>query len=206
MQADTLDKFLEKYIEGYLFSDLASVKSQILPKHPGSAAYLMTGAICTGMEVLGYLLDESTANNTESFSFGHYCKNYMAGVDERYTVFGEIGRELIRNGITHAFTTKPNIGITRQGNRNMSHLVRRVSDNLIIINPDYLFEDFENSYRIYAAPRLKVGGDLHDRATLNYEQLRDTYTKHAERVLSSVGAKLQTWPTQQFSAYRPSIE
>jgi len=42
MQINTLDSFLDKYIEGYLFTDVKTVKDSVSKDmHPGNAAYLM---------------------------------------------------------------------------------------------------------------------------------------------------------------------
>lgn len=207
MQADTLSEFLEKYIEGYLFNDVTSIKSNVARIHPGSAAYPMTTTLCTGMEVLGRLLKEPPKDekNVDAFTLAHYCKHYLSKIDERYAVFGDLARELIRNGISHSFATKRNIGITRQGGRSSTHLVRRPSDGLILINPDFLLEDFKESYTKYAKPRLVPRGDLHERAVAVYTRLSSQYGADAERVLREVEAKLADWPAPQAITYTPSL-
>jgi len=197
MQINTLDSFLDKYIEGYLFTDVKTVKDSVSKDmHPGNAAYLMTGALCSGMEFLGCLLrkQEDSAEFSSSFAFDHYCKYYLSKVDKRYTAFGILGRELIRNGIAHSFATKGRIGITRRGDRDSSHLVRYADEGIIVINPDYLYEDFEKSYHEFVAPRIAKDGDLHSRAESNYELLKNKYNEEIERIEGAVANKLDDWP------------
>lgn len=197
MQINTLDSFLEKYIHGYLFADVKTIKDTISQDHhPGNAAYLMTSALCSGIEFLGFLLREqkNEGDLSSSFAFEHYCKHYLSSIDSRYEAFGIIGRELIRNGIAHSFATKGKIGITRQGNRDKTHLVRYATEGVVVINPDYLYEDFKKSYENYAVPRLAEGGDLRDRAEHNYGLLKNKYNMEIQRTEQAVGAKLDDWP------------
>jgi hypothetical protein len=197
MQINTLDSFLEKYIHGYLFTDVSTIKESVSKDHhPGNAAYLMTSALCSGIEFLGFLLrkQKDEEEPSSSFAFEHYCKHYLSRVDSRYEAFGIIGRELIRNGIAHSFATKGKIGITRQGDRDETHLVRYADEGVVVLNPDYLYEDFKKSYEAYAAPRLVEGGDLRQRAEHNYELLKNKYNDEIERTEQAVGNKLDDWP------------
>jgi|SRR5581483_6295096 len=200
MQINTIDSFLEKYINGYLFTDLATIKDSV-PKdmHPGNAAYLMTGALCSGIEFLGYLLQEQKVQDGPeaeggSFAFEHYCKYYLARIEKRYEAFGVIGRELIRNGIAHSFATKGKIGITRRGDRDESHLVRYGSSGIVVINPDFLYEDLKQSYEQYALPLLSTGGKLRERAENNYEGLKGRYNTEIERTMQQAHKKIDSLP------------
>lgn len=197
MQINTMDDFLSKYIEGYLFTDVKTIKEKVSKNtHPGNAAYLMTSALCSGIEFLGFLLRERKATDeiNSSFAFEHYCKHYLKNIDPRYETFGIIGRELIRNGIAHSFATKGKIGITRQGNRETAHLVRYADAGIVVINPDFLYEDFEKSYYKFALPLISEGGDLRQRVIDNYEGLKDKYNVEIENTMQQAARKLERLP------------
>ncbi|MEX0748873.1 MAG: hypothetical protein WD467_02760 [Candidatus Saccharimonadales bacterium] len=197
MQINILDSFLDKYIDGYLLSDIKTIKDKIpRDNHPGNASYLMTSALCSGIEFLGFLLRQPQEGQevNGSFAFEHYCKNYLKNIDSRYEAFGIIGRELIRNGIAHSFVTKGKVGITRRGDRDDTHLVRYADKKLVIINPDFLYEDFKKSYLEYAKPRLAETGDLRNRAETNYQRLKDKYNEEIDRIEQATKNKLDDWP------------
>lgn len=206
MQRLELDNFLEDQIEGYLFADLMTIKENVpTDKHPGNAAYLMTGAICAGMEFLGTLLagvriEEACAcgqckrRESPNNPIDYYCKNYLSQIDIRYKKFGPILTQLIRNGLAHSFATKGKVGITRIDDGRHLHLVKMSSEEFIIINPDRLFEDFKKSYEKYFLPDIRdEGGDKRDAALKNYQWLKKKYEKDINDSAQSV-KRLETWP------------
>lgn len=206
MQVNDLDEFLDMYVDGYLLTDLMRIKEKVpSDMHPGNAAYLMTGAICSGIELLGTLTTEQTtipACDTcarpeqirNRFPFEHYCKNYLAKVDSRYAALGPVVRELIRNGIAHSFATKGKIGITRIGHKEDTHLVRMTEEGFIVINADYFFEDFRRAYLEYTRPDISEGGSRRQVALKNYEHMRGVYSAEIERTMQAIEGKLGEWP------------
>ncbi len=216
MQTHNLDEFLGRYVDSYLLGDLLTIKEKVPAEaQPGNAAYLMTAAICSGIEFLGTL---TTSQETlpacdacgkpeqlrNKFPFEHYCKHYLAKVDKRYAEFGPIVRELIRNGIAHSFATKGKIGITRVGDKN-DHLVRMSEEGFLVINVDVFYEDFKKSYLEYACADIKKGGSQHALALENYERMRRVKENEIERTMAQVDGKLD-WPwVNKNVAYYPEL-
>lgn len=198
MQINTLDEFLDRYIEGYLLNDLESVRSNVDPDENNNAAYLMLSGLCAGIEFLGYLTgrDYQTRNGliSTAHGFGDYCSEYLTPIDPRYEVFGIIGKKLVRNGIMHNFATKGMIGVTRRGTRESSHLVRYTDEGVIIINPDFLFDDFKESFLNNVAQKLRDDRTIRARANRNYIALRDQYSEEITGTLNNISEDLDTWP------------
>jgi hypothetical protein len=205
MQIHDLDAFLENQIDDYLLKDVQTVKDRVpVNIHPGNAAYLMIGAVCSGIDFIGSLVTEQTLipgcevcgkpeQIRNDFPFEHYCQDYLAKVDGRYATLGPLIRELVRNGISHSFATKGKIGITRVGNREASHLTYNKDIGLFVINADCFFDDFKMSYEQYALLDVSDGGSKREQALKNYVQMRDSYSKHIERTMSDLKDKLDKW-------------
>lgn len=204
MQVHNLDEFLERYVDNYLLGDLLTIKEKVPAEaQPGNAAYLMTAAICSGIEFLGTLTTKQEtlpACNAcgkpeqfrNKFPFEHYCKHYLAKIDKRYAEFGPIVRELIRNGIAHSFATKGKIGITRVGDKD-DHLVRMSEEGFLVINADAFYEDFKKSYINYVRADIAEGGSARSLALENYERMRQIKEYEIERTMTQVESKLD-WP------------
>jgi len=219
MQVNTLDEFLDRYVDGYLLTDLLNIKEKIpATTYQGNAAYLMTAAICSGIELLGTLTTEQEIipecdkchkpeQVRNKFPFEHYCKYYLARVDKRYAALGPVVRELIRNGIAHSFATKGKIGITRvKGDNNDNHLVRMTDEGFIVINADNFFDDFKRSYLEYALPDIKEGGSKRSLALANYERMKTIKGAEIERTMSAVESKLADWPwVNKIVSYSPRM-
>jgi hypothetical protein len=211
MQVHNLDEFLGRYVDNYLLGDLLTIKEKVpTGAQPGNAAYLMTAAICSGIEFLGTLTTtQETLPACEAcgkpeqfrnkFPFEHYCKHYLAKVDKRYAEFGPIVRELIRNGIAHSFATKGKIGITRVGDKN-DHLVRMSDEGFLVINANAFYEDFKKSYTNYARADIAEGGSVRELALENYERMRRIKEHEIERTMAQVEDKLD-WPWVNKSVY-----
>jgi hypothetical protein len=200
----SVEEFLEKHIEGYLFKDIEAIIEYVPVKHPGAAAYPVVMSVCSGIEMLGVLTDGKSEEPYSSKRivnyFGHYWKNYLSKVNPEYKKHNEIARALIRNGIAHAFATKPGIGITRQGN--LLHL--QIYKGQFVINANSFYEDFKQSYLKHAKPHIFGGGDLHDLAEQRlkemlavYEQEALTLFKHAKMLKNDTDIRAIT--------YTPSI-
>jgi hypothetical protein len=216
MQTYDFDGFIKNQITDYLLNDLQTIRDNVRSNmHPGNAAYLMVGAICSGIEFIGTLVTEQKVipgcdvchkpeQIRNDFPFEHYCQDYLAKVDERYAVLGSLLRELVRNGIAHSFATKGRIGITRIGTREGTHLVRVTEQGLLVINANYFFDDFKESYLRYALPDISEGGSKRNQAVSNYAQIRDVQDKQIEQIMGELKDKLNNWPWEyqltQFTA------
>ena len=216
MQVHKLDEFLDRYVASYLMADLTNIKTNLPPTISGNAAYLIATAVCSGMELLGSLTTTletipacETCHKTEQLRFkfpiDHYCAHYMSKVDKRYKQFGPIARELIRNGLMHSFATKGKIGISRTITR-ADHLSRMSDEEILVINADCLFEDFQKSYTEFARPDISVGGSGRALALKNYENMRDFKDIEIERTMKSMEGKLEDWPKKDVEVrYSPII-
>jgi len=206
MISNDFDSYIKKYIEDYLLTDLINIKEKVPSAlHPGNAAYLMTGAICSGIEFLGTLMtilevipgcDECKKPEQlrSKYPIDHYCNEYLSRIDIRYKKLGPVLRELIRNGIAHSFATKGKIGITRIGDRESTHLVRMTQEKFLIINANCLFADFKKSYESYVLPDISKDGCLRTLAIENYEQMKVVKSKEIDRTMQEMGDKLNDWP------------
>lgn len=215
MQINTLDSFLDRYVDGYLLTDIATlIKKVPATSHQGDGAYLITAATCSGMDLVGSLTTKigvvpgcEACNKKEQIRFkfpiDHYCAHYMSKIDERYKQFGPVARELVRNGIMHSFATKGRIGITRKGDKS-NHLTRMSDRGFLVINADCFYEDFKKSYLEYARPEISEGGDKRRTALKNYEKMREIKEDEIDRTMKDMAGKLDSWPQIDASvAYSP---
>lgn len=180
-----LDNYIQKYIEGYLFADMNSIKNSISPHiHPGNGAYTLLLSVLSAMEFVGLLMrnespvqvdENGRARVDASKGLGTYIKEYLSKVEPNYKVLGEIAPRLIRNGIAHTYATKGNIAITRQGNREQSHLKVYGTPKILIVNVDCLLEDFYQSYEQLVKPHLNKNDAQYENIDNNYEDIRRVY-------------------------------
>lgn len=195
MITNNFDDYIEKYIEGYLFADLNSIKNNISPdKHPGNGAYPLLLSTLSAMEFIGLLMrgespiqqDESGRDRVDaSKGIGAYIKEYLSKIDPKYKALSEVAPRLVRNGIAHTYATKGNIAITRQGDRDQSHLKVYGTNKILIINADYLLDDFLQSYGLYVKPHLSKGDVLYDNINNNYEDIRRVYVGEVDNAITN---------------------
>jgi hypothetical protein len=204
MQVHELDEFLERYVDSYLLADLTNIKNRVPGTVSANAAYMITAAVCSGMELLGSLTTTFEAFDgcgecgrpeqlRFKFPIDHYCKHYMSQVDTRYKNLGPIARELIRNGIMHNFATKGKIGISRVIDREY-HLTLASDQGILLMSADYFFEDFKRSYLEFAKSDISIGGAKHELALANYEKMKEIKAHEIERTMSIMEHKLAEWP------------
>ena len=200
MISNEFDNYILKYIEGYLFADMSSLRNDISPdKHPGNGAYTLLLSVLSAMEFIGLLmraespiqLDENSRPIVDaSKGLGAYIKDYLSKVDKDYKALSEIAPRLIRNGIVHTYATKGNIAITRQGSRGESHLKIYGTRKTLIINVDFLLDDFLKSYHEYAKPNFSVGGVLYEAINNNYQAIRAVYKSEVGAAIAVSQRKL----------------
>lgn len=195
MISNDLDNYIQKYIEGYLFADMSSIKNDVSPsKHPGNGAYTLLLSVLSAMEFMGLLMrDESPVQQDDngrdrvdaSKGLGAYIKEYLSKIDPNYKVLSEIAPRLVRNGIAHTYATKGNVAITRQGSRDQSHLKIYGVQRILIINVDCLLEDFLQSYEQFVKPRLDKNDEHYENINNNYEDIRGVYVDEVGVAMSA---------------------
>jgi hypothetical protein len=153
--------FLERFIEGYLFADLETLRNagpeQVL--RDGHVGYPMFMACAAGIEVLGLLIspDKYTEQssrgvgvNGPSKNFVRYWKTYLYR-EEPESEVGAAIFQLARNGIAHTFAAK-SPAIAKRG----PHL--KQVDGVTRINVVDLANDFRGSYSASIRPLLNANG------------------------------------------------
>ena len=197
-----VEEFLVKHIEGYLFADIEAIIEYVPVKHPGAVGYPIVMSVCSGIEMLGALMEgkqESPYSSKDVIKyFGHYWKYYLFNANPAYKQHVELARNLIRNALAHGFATKPGIGVTRQGN--LLHL--QVYNGQFIINANCFYEDFKQSYLQHAKPLIFNGGKLHKLAQKRLNEMLVKYEKEANAIFKE--GQL-TKDNTELNSYTPSI-
>jgi len=145
----TIDDFLKRFVEGYLFHDLENMAKITLPQgqNDGAAGYPIVATTLAGMELLGNLLMPNISpfdpKNKSNDYFLNYWDHYFSKQNPAYTGLGRLFRQLIRNGIAHTFVAKPGIFVEKNTNRQMSLDLSRQE---IYIDYNVFSKEFEDSY------------------------------------------------------------
>ncbi len=144
----TIDDFLDKFVEGYLFHDLESMAKITLPtgQNDGAVGYPMIATVMAGIELLGNLL----MPNTTSFNhargndyFLNYWNNYLSNYKPIYSNLGSLFRKLIRHSLAHTFVAKPGILVIKGGSQQIYLDTTRQE---LYVDCNVLFNDFKDSY------------------------------------------------------------
>lgn len=206
MIRNDFNQYIDKYIEGYLLADLKTIHEKVdhdgkYEESLGNLAYLFTIALCSAMEFLGLLLRDDSPVKTDdngktmvdaSGALGSYLKKYMKPIDSKYSVFSTVAPQLIRNGIAHSYATKGNIGITRQGGREDSHFVKYGTTGVILINPDYIYEDFIKSYETLKKD-MSLDSNLTTKMESNYNAIKAIYSAEVSTFMGQVNTSKLEW-------------
>lgn len=154
-----IEKFLERFVEGYLFKDLdtLTVIEPTPPSADGAVGYPMMLTCVAGIELLGALLAASQFRVDAGVgAFVWYWNRWLGQVDSKYTAknLGSVVRSLVRNPLAHTYITAPGIYVTKR-NRSQ-HLSCDWQKLVLIIDCDQLAEDLKGSY--YQGVRPIVDG------------------------------------------------
>jgi hypothetical protein len=177
---------LTTVVEGYLFGDLESMKTEIAPKKFGAVGYPMVSAALAGCELLGAL----ASGKTQGPAIRFYFKTFLSKVDARYSSVDEIAASLVRNGIAHNYLSKHGVGVTR-GARDR-HLT--LEDGHIIVDCIALYEDLRTSYDAHA--KAYIAQHIQE-AQGWLDQLRALDQTNADRMLRAL-------PVDRFPVAKPS--
>ena len=179
-----LDDCLGTIVEEYLFGDLDSMTALEI-KPVGAVCYPIMMAVLAGSELLGVLTGKGGSG------VAHYWEEFMSRVEPTYGQLGELADVLLRNGLMHAYVTKPGVGIRRDDPD--AHLTTDAS-GLHVFNCDVLAEHFKTSYRDHARAAIYA-----DRARAQ-QRLDDRVMAHAAKQASTILASI---PAGVFRTYVP---
>jgi hypothetical protein len=139
-----LNAFLDKFVEGYLFGDLETMKNATpLGNGTGAVGYPLLVSTFSGIELLGALVSTTKFNpyNGSNY-FNDFWENYLYAHDP---IRGKVGRYiyvLARHGLAHSFVMKGDITIVK--NMYEPHLVKVGST--VYINTCSLAIDLKYAY------------------------------------------------------------
>jgi hypothetical protein len=139
-----VEAFLAKFVEGYLFKDLQSMRDAqpIPPSHDGAAGYPLLVTTMAGIELLGALLSPKNFDKLAGRPyFIDYWERFLYPQAPERNVADAIYR-LVRNGIAHAFVVKGDIHVYK--NEPGKHL--KNDNGVISIDAVALSQRFEASY------------------------------------------------------------
>jgi hypothetical protein len=182
----SLDDYLGKIIEGFLFGDLDAMGA-VGSKPNGSLNYPIMMAVLAGTEVLGTIIGTSK----EGAAVEYYWKEYMSRVNPAYEHLGELARVLLRNGLMHAFVTKPGVGVVKKNPK--AHLTTN-AEGLRIFDCGVLADHFKRSYFEHAKPDILTKRQRVER------RLDEVVLAHVMTQMSSVLGRI---PASVFPLYVP---
>jgi len=141
--------FLEKYVEGYLFGDIETMKRSVQQqgKDYGAVGYPLLISTIAGIELLGALTSTSTFDTnagTGKKHFEYFWEIYLYPMDESRAKAGKHIYQLVRHGLAHTFVVKGNINVVK--NNIKCHLVKD-ADGGIYIDAVQLAVDLEEAYK-----------------------------------------------------------
>jgi hypothetical protein len=181
-----IDAFLERYVDGYLLSDLAAMAPLQVPAgQPGSLGYPMVMTTLSGIELLGVLT--SAARFSRSSGEARFCEfwgSYLyPGSDRRLAeaVYG-----LVRHGLAHSFMTKPLILVTKCWHG--GHLTKPDAPYELLIDALWFADHFKVAYtRVRAA----MDTAMEERMQARLSEIRKDYQQHPAYLLLREMAPLQ---------------
>jgi hypothetical protein len=144
-----INKFLEQFVEGYLFCDIENMIKIELdePQVYGACGYPIIMSTLSGMELLGGLLSEKTFDSYAGDNyFANYWDNCLCKYDTKYKIesIEKHIRKLIRHGLAHVSLTKPGIFITK--NKPAIHWKFDQENKILSVDVNEFFKDFRGSY------------------------------------------------------------
>lgn len=180
-----INKFLEQFVEGYLFCDIENmIKIELKkPEVYGACGYQIIMATLSGMELLGGLLDKNTFDLTRGNDyFANYWSNYFCKYEPKYKIVGieKYIRKLIRHGLAHVSLTKPGIFITK--NNSSIHWKFYKEDRTLAIDVKEFYNDFKKSY--YEIVRVNKKNEIIMQTRLN--EMIDQYQRESDEAFDKI--------------------
>jgi hypothetical protein len=198
----TLDQYLERFIEGYLFGDLQSMAAIKVPegREYGGAGYPMVMTALTAVELLGTLTANEPFNKWNGKKrFRDFWKSYLYTGQPARQEIANLMYQFVRDGLAHTYMTKPRIEVTKAYHG--QHLCR-TSDESIIVDALSLTEEVRVAYQ-----RIKTMMDDTLRATMTarFGELRAAYHVEYENQRKAITAvPLRAFTTRSPAALAPT--
>lgn len=187
----SLQVFLEKVVEGYLFHDLDNIASYIPNNLPcGGAAYPLLSSTCAGIELLGVIANKDAFQSVgqSGDNFRCYWDNYLIKQNNAYTEWRSVVWSLVRCGISHTAFAKPGVLVTKGA----PPLHLKPHEQKWIIDASKFYDDFKNSYYNHYRPSVPRLPHMQDKL----RQMLKAYEQEAQSVLRAIPANTDSFPTQ----------
>jgi len=182
--------FLEKYVEGYLFGDLETMKTSVPSSQKGGGVgYPLLASTFSGIELLGALVSKATFNTYNgSIYFNDFWSNYLYSNDVAKANAGKYIYELARHGIAHTFLMKGDITITK--NSTDPHLVK--DGTTVYINSFQLAVDLKFAYDIKFLNLVReTTGDVNGTTIQQrLDEMEKTYISQSGKTMGDLLANL----------------
>ena len=190
----TLDQFLERFVEGYLFGDLRTMAAIKIPADEpfGAVGYPMVSSTLAGVELLGVLTADKIFNPTEgALRFEEFWTGFLYRGQPDRQPMASLVYKLVRHGLAHTFMTKPVFVVVKE--RHPFHLCRTTEG--IVIDALTLADDLIAAYRLSVKPQLQNDRQFRERVELRFKNVRDKYTSDFND-FRDVIAKVPTRPAR----------
>ena len=194
-----INKFLEQFVEGYLFCDIESMLKIELEdgQKYGACGYPVVMSVLAGMELLGGLLSKNTFDKYAGDKcFDNYWDNYFCIFDHKYKISGikKLVRGLIRHGLAHNSITKQGIFIGKDGSVTHWHLDKEKSQ--LFIDFSKFYKDFRASYNKF----IKNNPSIRSEMQIRLNEMIKEYSKEAEDLFGKIGEYRESPPIDNIDA------
>ncbi len=179
----TIEEFLERYVAGYLLSDLRAMLAVPAPEPGkyGACGFSIVLVTLAGVELMGFLTSDQDFNpNYGRQYFRQFWSEFLYPEDQdRIAAAGSI-YNLVRHGLAHTFLTKPGIIVSTQRHGTKNHL-SRLADGSLQIDACALADDFMRAFKDRVMPMLSVLA-RRDAMQGQLERFQRAYTTDSERL------------------------
>lgn len=168
----TLDEFLERFVEGYLFGDLRSMAPIKPPDGQyGGVGYPMVMTALAGVELLGVLTsDEEFSPHSGRKRFREFWQSFLYPSQPARQEMAPLVYQLVRHGLAHTYMTKPVIEVTKAYHG--EHLCRTQRGS-IILDALTLADELSEAYTQRLKPKIK--GRFKDKMVTRFGEVRKRY-------------------------------
>lgn len=157
----TVEDFINRSIECYILGDLSAMSRCIAsPTGCGGVCYPMLMTILSGMELLGYILNDNNQTRIDGngSNIKYFWDNYFIEINPDYKGLELIFIRLIRNGIAHMFMTKGLIYVHKYND--VKPIMIDLNNEKIYINVNSFYKSFCSAYYSKVRPKLLSNNNL----------------------------------------------
>jgi len=155
----TLDQYVARFIDGYLFGDLhtmAAIRVQDDKQEFGAVGYPMVLTVLAGIELLGTLTSAAPFNRRQGEDrFCEFWRDHLYPAHPDRQALAVLIYQMVRNGLAHTYMTKPKFVVTR-GHRG-DHFTQ-TPDGQIVIDALALHDELVSAYKQRVKPLLAGAG------------------------------------------------